>query len=262
MFPTLVKIGPIGLHSYGLMLAAAFMLGIWLMQRGAARMGVAREHIADLGLWILAAAVVGSRLFYVATHWAEFSARPLSLLAVWDGGLTFYGGVLAALPVSWLYVRSKKLPYWELSDLAAPAFALGVGLGRIGCFLSGCCFGLPSNLPWAVRFPPHSFAGQVYGCPLHPTQLYESAFGFACFGLLWVLSKKKHFPGFLMCLFLGLYGAWRLLVDLWRHYETTQVWALGLTNNQWVSIIMVAGAAALGVYLSRRRRAKERREAG
>ncbi len=252
MLPTLIKIGPVGLHSYGLMLALAFIIGIRLVQNGAARLGISREQVADLGLLILAAAVVGSRAFYVATHWPDYAHRPLSALAVWDGGLTFYGGVLAALPTSYLYVRSKKLPYRKLADLAAPAFALGLGLGRIGCFLSGCCFGKPSHLPWAVRFPPHSFAGYVFDCPLHPTQLYESLFGFACFGLLLLLSKRKHFDGFLMCLFIGLYGAWRMLIDIWRYYETTQVWAWGLTNNQWISILMVLSAAATGAVLSRR----------
>lgn len=251
MLPTLIKIGPVGLHSYGLMLALAFIIGIRLVQNGAARLGVSKDQVADLGLLILAAAVVGSRLFYVVTHWADYRAAPLSSLAIWDGGLTFYGGVLAALPVSFLYVRYKKLPFWKLADLAAPAFALGLGLGRIGCFLSGCCFGKPSDLPWAMKFPAHSFAGYVFDCPIHPTQLYESIFGFACFVLLLFLSRRKHFAGFLMCLFIGLYGAWRLVVDLWRYYETTQVWALGLTNNQWISILMVLSAAAAGTALSR-----------
>jgi phosphatidylglycerol:prolipoprotein diacylglycerol transferase len=246
MFPTLIKLGPVGLHSYGLMLALAFILGIGMVQRGAARLGISKEQVTDLGLLILAAAVTGSRLFYVATHWPDYSSNPLSALAVWDGGLTFYGGVLAALPASFLFVKAKKLPFWKLADLAAPAFALGLGIGRIGCFLSGCCFGKPSDLPWAVMFPPHSFAGQVFHCPVHPTQIYESLFGFACFGLLFFLSKKRHFAGFLMCLFIGLYGAWRLVVDFWRFYETTQVWALGLTNNQWVSIMMMAGAMVMG----------------
>ncbi len=252
MFPTLVKIGPIGLHSYGLMLALAFILGIWMVQRGAAQLGIPGEKVADLGLLILAAAVAGSRLFYVATHWPEYSSRPLTALAVWDGGLTFYGGVLAALPLSYIYARAKKIPFWALADLAAPAFALGLGLGRIGCFLSGCCFGKPSDLPWAVRFPPHSFAGYVFDCPIHPTQLYESVFGFACFGLLLFLSRRRHFTGSLICLFIGLYGAWRLVVDFWRYYESTQVWALGLTNNQWISVMMMAAAVATGMVLKKR----------
>lgn len=254
MLPTLIKIGPVGLHSYGLMLALAFIVGIWIVQKGAAPLGISKEQVADLGLLILAAAVVGSRLFYVATHWADYRAAPLTSLAIWDGGLTFYGGLLAALPVSYLFARHKNLPFWTLADLAAPAFALGLGLGRIGCFLSGCCFGKPSHLPWAVRFPARSFAGHVYDCPIHPTQLYESAFGFACFGLLWLMAKRRHFSGEQICLFLGLYGAWRLLVDLWRHYETTQIWALGLTNNQWISIMMMAASAIMAVVLSRNRK--------
>lgn len=252
MFPTIIKLGPIGLHSYGLMLALAFVIGIAMVQRKAARLGISREAVADLGLWILAAAVVGSRFFYVASHWEEYAPNPLSALAVWDGGLTFYGGVLLALPVSFIFVRARRLPYWRLADLVAPAFALGLGLGRIGCFLSGCCFGKPSHLPWAVIFPPHSFAGSVFSCPIHPTQLYESLFGFACFGLLVWLSKRRHFPGFLICLFIGLYGAWRFFIDNFRYYENSQRWLLGLTNNQWISILMVLVAITTGVWLKRR----------
>ncbi len=257
MFPTILKIGPVALHSYGLMLALAFVLGIGMVRRRAAALGIARETISDLGLLILAAAVVGSRMFYVITHWADYASQPLSALAVWDGGLTFYGGLLLALPVSWWYVRAKRLPFWELSDLAAPAFALGLGLGRIGCFLSGCCFGRPTDLPWAVKFPPHSFAGYVFHCPIHPTQLYESAFGFVSFLLLSRLSRRKHFPRILMCLFVGLYGAWRILVDRWRYYETTQYWAGGLTNNQWISLGMVAAAVLGGAVLYSRSRRRD-----
>jgi phosphatidylglycerol:prolipoprotein diacylglycerol transferase len=252
MFPTILKIGPVGLHSYGLMLALAFIIGIAMVQRGAQRLGVPREAVADLGLWILVASVAGSRLYYVASHWEEYASRPLTALAVWDGGLTFYGGVLLALPVSFLFIRKKRLPGWSLADLTAPAFALGLGLGRIGCFLSGCCFGKPSHLPWAMTFPADSFAGSIYRCPIHPTQLYESLFGFLCFGLLSFLARRKYFPGFLMVLFLGLYGAWRFAIDNLRYYESSQLWLLGLTNNQWISILMVLAAIAAGIWLKRK----------
>jgi len=232
-----------------------------MVQIKAQALGISRETVSDLGLLILAAAVIGSRLFYVITHGAEYVSRPLSALAVWDGGLTFYGGVLLALPASWLYVRAKGLPYWKLADLAAPAFALGLALGRIGCFLSGCCFGKPSDLPWAVRFPPHSFAGYVFDCPIHPTQLYESAFGLVSFLLLLFLSRRRHFPGSLMCLFIFLYGGWRFMIDQWRYYETTQFWAWGLTNNQWISLMLSVTAAIAGAILYLKDRPFESRKA-
>jgi len=255
MLPTILKIGPIGLHSYGLMLAVAFLVGIRMMQREAKPLGIDPDRVADLGLLILASAIVGSRAFFVASHWPEYARQPLSALAVWDGGLTFYGGVMLALPASYWFVRSKRLPFWALADLTAQPLALGVALGRIGCFLSGCCFGKPSNLPWAVRFPAHSIAGSVLDCTLHPTQLYDAAFGVVCFAVLRLLARRKRFTGSLFCAFLGLYGVWRFVVDFWRYYEPGQVW-WGLTNNQWVSLVLLLAAPALGVVLAREKRGR------
>jgi phosphatidylglycerol:prolipoprotein diacylglycerol transferase len=252
MFPTIIQIGPLALHSYGLMLALAFLAAICLLQHRAASRGIPRDTVMDFGLVIMAASVIGSRAFYVLTHWGDYAARPLSSLAVWEGGLTFYGGVLLAVPAGIIFLKRKKVPFWTSADLAAPAFALGLGIGRLGCFLNGCCFGNPSDLPWAVRFPTQSAAGAAFACPVHPTQLYESAFGFMAMFLILSLEKKKHHDGTLFCLFIGLYGLWRLASDSLRHYESSQVWLWGLTNNQWISILLMVGALGASVWLAKR----------
>jgi len=206
------------------------------------------DKILDFSLVAMVAAIIGSRAFYVLSHLSEYRANYWSMLAVWEGGLTFYGGVLLAVPAAIIFMRRRKLPLWPLADLVAPAFALGVGFGRLGCFLNGCCFGKPSSLPWAMRFPVNSAAGAM-NCALQPTQLYESLFGFALFALLMYLVRKKFFPGFLFCLFIATYSVWRFFLDFFRYYEASQFTVLGLTNNQWVSIFLLAGSAVTAVVL-------------
>ncbi|HTY08726.1 MAG TPA: prolipoprotein diacylglyceryl transferase [Candidatus Edwardsbacteria bacterium] len=253
MLPDILTIGPLTLHSYGLMLAIAFLAGTAVIQRLAKPRGMDADAILDFALVVMVAAIVGSRAFYVLSHLDDYRANYWSMLAVWEGGLTFYGGVLLAVPAAILFMRRRKLPLWPLADLVAPAFALGVGFGRLGCFLNGCCFGRPSTLPWAVRFPANSAAGATLGCPVQPTQLYESLFGFALFALLLCLIRKKTFPGFMFCLFIALYAVWRFGLDFLRWYEPSQYTALGLTNNQWVSVLLLAGSAVTAWVLSRPR---------
>jgi len=257
MLPDLLTIGPVTLHSYGLMLAVAFLAGMAVVERLAGPLGLNRDRILDCALVIMAAAIVGSRAFYVLSHLDDYRLNWWSILAVWEGGLTFYGGVLLAVPAAVLFMRRHRLPVWTMADLIAPAFALGVGFGRLGCFLNGCCYGKPSSLPWAVRFPSHGAAGAV-GCAVQPTQLYEALFGFAMFALLLALVRRRGFPGFLFCLFIAAYATWRFLLDFLRFYEPSQFGPLGLTNNQWVSVALLAAALVTAVVLRKRTRRAEK----
>ncbi|MCU0606004.1 MAG: prolipoprotein diacylglyceryl transferase [Candidatus Edwardsbacteria bacterium] len=257
MLPDIVSIGPLTLHSYGLALALSFLAGTLLIERLAAARGLDRDAVLDCALVIMAAAVVGSRAFYVLSHLDDYRGCWWSVLAVWEGGLTFYGGVLLAVPAGFACMARRQLPIWTMSDLIAPAFALGIGLGRLGCFLNGCCYGKPSQLPWAVTFPAGSAAGSM-GCALQPTQLYEAAFGFAAFALFLHLARRRTVPGLLICGFVALYSVWRFFLDFLRHYERSQVAALGLTNNQWVSVALLAAALVTAIVLgSKARRAAE-----
>lgn len=252
MFPDLFKIGPLTLHSYGLMLALAFLAGIWVMELQAKKFGLDRTLIVDFGVFVMVGAVIGSRSMYVLTHWNEYAGNPWQALAVWEGGLTFYGGFILGALTAAVYCRVRKISFWTIADMAAPGFALGLGLGRIGCFLNGCCFGKPSQRPWAVQFPAYGAADLAEGCAVHPTQLYEALFGFAAFGLLWALRNKKIFPGLSICLFFLLYGIWRFVSDQFRFYEQSQRWAFGLTNNQWISLGIILFAIGAGLVLKLR----------
>jgi len=281
MFPIVCKIGPlpiidsITIRSYGVLIALSFAIGIILaVRRGRAR-GVDPSRITDLSLVILAASVVGARVLYVIPYWEEFAAHPWSVVEVWLGGLTMYGGLLGAITASAVYMRFRRMPFWKVSDIVAPSVALGLGITRIGCFLNGCCFGVPAASGWGVRFPPHSAAGsEFYGVPLHPAQIYESLVGFALFLVLLVAERVGRPPsriagevgkpaarplggeGRLFLLLVGLYGISRFFLDRIRYYEDVSTVGIGgavWTWNQLLSVLLFLFSAVLFWWRGRRR---------
>ncbi|MFH1277745.1 MAG: prolipoprotein diacylglyceryl transferase [Candidatus Eisenbacteria bacterium] len=256
MIPEFFHIGPFPIRSYGVMIAFSFALGIWLAVRRGTRRGMDGALLTDLSIAILVSSIVGARVLYILPYWDEFAANPARIFAIWQGGLTMYGGLLGAVAASVLFMRAKKMPFWEVSDVVAPSVALGLAVTRIGCFLNGCCFGLPTHLAWGVRFPPHSAAGaEFYGVPIHPAQLYDSLVGFCLFGILLAAEGRLRGKGRLFILFVGLYGLSRFFMDRVRFYENVSAGSLGgivLTWNQWLSVFLFAGAAVLFVLRGRK----------
>jgi len=154
------------LHAYGLLIATGFIAGIWLAQREARRRGQDAERLADLAFWILLAALAGSRVYFILVNWGDYfgpgrfmANTPLGriprILAVWEGGLVFYGGLIGATLVAWLYMKRHRMPFLAYADTMIPSVAIGHFFGRLGCFSAGCCWGdvAQSSLPWAARFP-------------------------------------------------------------------------------------------------------------
>lgn len=263
MFPVLFRLGRLEIHSYGLMLALSFLIGIyWAMSRAEKR-GIEKNRVMDLSLIIVICAIVGSRLLYVITHLDEFRGRWLDTFSPFQSsgeigllGLTMLGGVLLALAAILIYCKIKKLSVLKLSDSMAPAFALGIFLTRIGCFLHGCCFGKACDLPWAVTFPLNSPAGSVLpGQHLHPTQLYSSLYGLVILIVILLLDRKPRFDGFLLSVFFMLYGIFRFGVDFLRFYESSVKAFFGgisLTINQLISLAMFGCGLTLFVILRKR----------
>lgn len=246
-----VLLGPI--KSYGFLLAASFVVGIWLAVRRGRRRQIPPETIYDLSFVILLASIIGVRLFYVVTHLDEFSGRWLKVFAFPEGGLTLYGGLIMAVLASWVYCRKRKLSFLQVADLMLPSVALGIGITRIGCFLAGCCHGVPCDLPWAVRFPEHAPAARLFGpVGVHPAQLYSSAAGFAVFALLLWWERRSRRPGQTLGRFLALYGVARFGLDFSRYYDPAQRWLLGWSNNQWLSLGLLALGLAILWSISRR----------
>jgi phosphatidylglycerol:prolipoprotein diacylglycerol transferase len=248
------------IKSFGLMLAVSFGLGLALSVRRGRPRGVAADDVMDLVFGVLVASLVGVRLFYVVTHTGEFAAGGAfdpwyHAFFIWDGGLTLYGGILLSIVTVWWQTRRRGIPFLVVADIFSPGVALGIGITRIGCFLAGCCFGLPSDACCAVRFPVGSPAWRQFGdVAVHPSQLYGSLGGFAVCGLLLLLERAPSPRGATFGRFLVLYGISRFLVDLSRYYEAEQVMALGWSNNQWLSAALVVAGAALLATVHRRGR--------
>jgi phosphatidylglycerol:prolipoprotein diacylglycerol transferase len=181
------------------MLAMSFLVGIYVAAWRAKRYGVRPQLILDLSVYIILAAVVGSRFLYVLFHLDDYSS-PLQFFALWEGGATFYGGLLLAIVASAAFARHKNLSFLRFADIIAPSIALGMALARVGCFLSGCCYGKPTDAPWGVVFPPSCPAGEsaattafslgVDVVHLHPTQLYSLLYGLIIFAVLLLAQKK------------------------------------------------------------------------
>lgn len=260
MHPEIVHLGDFTLRSFGLLLVVTFAVGLWWSLRRAPAAAIARTQVVDAAQVILAVSILGARLHYVAGHWADFRARPLTALAVWEGGLTYQGGAIAAALATWWWTRRRGISFLAMADVMAPAVALGEGISRIGCFLNGCCFGNPCSRPWAVTFPPGSFAANdLGGVPVHPTQLYQAAWGFAAAAALASLGLRRA-RGTVWWTLVLLLGVGRLAVDPFRHYEpgaTIGAGSLRLPVSQVIAFSLAALAA--GALIRLRRRAHGRR---
>jgi phosphatidylglycerol:prolipoprotein diacylglycerol transferase len=243
MHPTLVQLGPFPLHSYGLMLAVSFFLGILLASRRAPSRGLHPDLLFDASLVIVFASILGARLMYVLFHRQEMHSL-LDVVALWSGGLTMYGGVLAAMGAVWVFVRRRHVPFLSMADVVAPSLALGLGLTRIGCFLNGCCYGRPTQGPFGVVFPPESFVGRVFeNTPLHPTQLYSAVTGLSIVVVLLLFDRRPRRAGQVFGLWLMLDATGRFGLDFLRYYEANAYVLGGLTVNQ----VICAGLFGLGV---------------
>ena len=256
MYPVLLRLGRFEIHAYGLMLAISFLVGIYWSMYRAQKRGIQRNHVMDLSLIIVLCAIGGARLMYVVTHLTEFQGHWLDAVSPFQSsgeigiaGLTMLGGVVLALVAVFVYCQIKKISVLKLCDVIAPAFALGIFLTRIGCFLNGCCFGKPCDLPWGVVFPLVSPAGStLQGLHLHPTQLYSSLYGLIILVVILTLDRKPHFDGFLLSVFFMLYGFFRFAVDFVRYYEPSvqfTVFGILITINQVISFLMFL----FGLYL-------------
>ncbi len=257
MHPILIEIGPLKIFSYGFMLAISFWIGIVLAARRAAKRGIDPNHVYDMSIVLILAAVIGSRMLYILTHRADYRSF-IDIVALWQGGATFYGGFILAAAGAAVYIRRKKLSFLAVADACAPSVALGFFFTRIGCFLSGCCFGHPTESIFGVVFPPHSPAGYYCaGLAVHPTQLYDSLYGLVTAAVLLLIDRKRPFTGFTFGVLCVLYGAGRFTIDFFRYYEESAIVGKVLTVSQILSIALVAaGVLILGVLSARAGKAK------
>jgi phosphatidylglycerol:prolipoprotein diacylglycerol transferase len=199
MHPILFDFGPFTIYSYGVLLAAAYLLGLQLALIRARRRGLDPQRVMDLGIWIIVSALVGAKLLLLVVDFRQFTVNPRELLNLARSGGVFYGGLIAGVGVALWYIRRHRLPLWTTTDVFAPGIALGHVVGRLGCLMAGCCFGRPTSVPWAITFRDPAAAANVgtpLGVPLHPTQLYEAGAEAVIFVILLALERRgRPFPG-------------------------------------------------------------------
>ena len=264
MYPELFHIGPMPIRSYGLMLAISFFMGIWYVSRITKRDGKPFEPFLAISYIMIIGGIVGARISYVIFHLDEFAGNwtttfnPFGTNEFGIAGLNLYGGILLAIAGAYIYCRVKKYSVLEMFDYFAPTLGLGLLFTRIGCFLNGCCFGTPSDLPWAVSFPVGSIPYYVYGnAHLHPAQLYSSLYGLLLFVGLHLLLKRRKFVGQMVAVLFMVEAVFRFAIEYVRYYEDAMYFSIfGLTPtfNQLVSVsLFVLGA---GIYIYQMNRSK------
>ena len=254
MHPILFELGPITIYSYGVLLAAAYLLGLWTAARRARRAGLDANKVLDLGIWVIIAALIGAKALLLIVDFEQFTSSPQEFMTLLRSGGVFYGGLIAAIVVCIYQLRKHKLPLWTSGDLFAPGIALGYMVGRLGCLLAGCCYGKPTDVPWAITFTDPAAQLNV-GTPLnqalHPTQLYESLAGLVILVLLLVLERRgRQFPGRTFWLFVLFYAVSRFIIEFYRGDDRGLVLNL-LSTSQFISVVLAPLSVIMLWYLSR-----------
>ncbi len=254
MFPRLFQIGSFSLPTYGALVAIAFLTALWLTTKFAKEHGVNSEKVVNLGVYCALVGMLGAKIMMIALD-PEYRVHPGEIFTretLQSAGI-FYGGFIAALLFAYFYMRRQRLAVLPTADLFAPGVAIGHGIGRLGCFAAGCCWGKPTSLPWAVTFTSKdTTTGVPLGVPLHPTQLYEAlAEGIICLILIWRL-KRGHQDGQIIGLYLLLYGMVRFAVEFLRVHDGSNPFGGPFVLEQWISL----GVAVVGAWLVSRRPGK------
>jgi len=267
MDPIAFKIDSFAIYWYGILVAGGFMAGLWTASRRCIIDKLDGKVISDLGVWIIIAGMLGARAMYVITYWDDqYAGEPIwQVLDFRGGGLVFYGGFIGAVLAVILYTRFHgKQPFWKIADAFAPSIPLGHALGRLGCLMYGCCFGVACDLPWAIQFPAYSLAydahaafGQVPGdathsLHVHPTQVYSALLNVALYGGLAWLYRRKRFDGQVFAVYLVGYSVNRFVVEFFRgDYSAEGMWFGWMKPGQQLSLFLLPIGIALIVILRR-----------
>jgi phosphatidylglycerol:prolipoprotein diacylglycerol transferase len=254
MYPRLLELGPLSVYSYGVLLAAAYLAGLKFAMVRAKSRGLDSARVLDLGIAIIVSALVGAKLLLVLTDFQRYVTHPSELWDVARSGGVFYGGLILALAVAIWFVRHAGLPLWTTCDVFAPGIALGHVVGRLGCFLAGCCYGRPTGVAWAITFTDPFVAANVgtpLNVPLHPTQLYEAGAELVILGLLLATEQRgRGFGGRTFWLYMLLYAVSRYVIEIFRGDPRGTVGIF--STSQFISVLLAPLAIVMLVYLGRK----------
>jgi len=251
-------VGPLAMPTYGILLVLGMLAGLWIVTRQARKAGLVPETITDMAVYAIIAGLIGAKVLLLIVEWPYYSRNPRELLSLFQSGGVFYGGLLGAIPVAFWYARRHQLDGWKTADVLAPGVAVGQAIGRIGCFMAGCCYGRPADVPWAVTFTDvyaNRNVGTPLDTPLHPTQIYESLACFLILGVLLWMAPRKRFHGQVVLAYVVLYAVARFAVEMFRG-DAIRGFVLGgrLSTSQFIAVLMVVAAALVLPYLWRRKR--------
>lgn len=247
MHSALLQIGPFTLHSYGLMMALSFLSAMWIMRFADRAAGRPLAFYSDIVFWLIVAGLLGARAAYVIENWREYAANPLTIFFVHQGGLVFYGGFVGATLAMLVFARRHSLSLLALTDLIVVSLPFAHALGRIGCFLHGCCYGrrlagwpgvcFPyGSLPWEDHVDHGWILPQATrSLPVHPVQLYEALFNLLLFGLVLRLYGRRRRRGRVTGVYLVCYAVGRFLLEFLRGDHA----AGHLTPAQWIGLLLL-----------------------
>jgi len=253
MHPILFDLGPATIYTYGVLLASAYLLGLRLAMVRARARGLDEARVLDLGIYIIISALIGAKLLLVVTDFRTFVSDPGELITLARSGGVFYGGLILAVSVALWYIRKIGLPLWTTTDVFAPGIALGHVVGRFGCFFAGCCWGKPTDVPWAITFTnPYAAAnvGTPLNIPLHPTQLYEAGAEALILVILLATERRgRPYPGRTFWIYMLLYAISRFIIEFYRNDPRGSV--LMFSTSQFISLVLAPLAIVMLAVLGR-----------
>jgi phosphatidylglycerol:prolipoprotein diacylglycerol transferase len=266
MYPILVKIGPLTIHTYGFLMAVGVACGLWFIYVQAKKSGLDAVRIMDAAFYTIIISLIGAKLVLFLSNVGYYVSYPRELFSLARSGGVFQGGLLFGTVFALWYFHRKKIPTWKTADLIAPALALGHGFGRIGCFSAGCCYGSGCSLPWAAVFK-NPYAAQLTGVhlnePIHPVQLYEAILNFINFGVLFLILKKKRFDGQVFSFYILNYSVIRFFTEYFRGDHGDNIYFIrgdsalsSLSYPQLFCVLGLVAGAVLLVVLKRRKSAQ------
>jgi len=244
---------PFAIHTYGVMVALGFFFAISVVTNQAARRGMDSDLIVNMLFGLILSGVIGARLLFVGLEWKSYVARPLSILNIREGGLVFLGGVICAALYGLYFIRKHQLPFWKTTDAVILGLPLGQMFGRLGCVAAGCCFGRPTDLPWAITYTSELAAGAPLHVPVHPVQLYESFGNLVIFlGLYWLArSNRQKFDGQILIGYFVAYPLLRIITETFRGdtvrgFFMKDVLGEVISTSQLISLLLLLAALVAG----------------
>jgi len=261
MLPELFHIGPIPVRSFGVMMALTFLMGVFYVRWLTGKRKMDFDPYLTVAYILIFGGVIGARLGYVVLHWSDFSSNLTNIFNPFGSdqfgiaGLNLYGGVALSIISSYAYMKWKSISVLDTFDMFAPTLGFGIGITRVGCFLNGCCYGTPCDLPWGVSYDPGSIPYSVFGSQhLHPSQLYSSAYGLALGFFLHWMWKRRAFTGQLVAILFMVEAVFRFLIEYVRYYEDAMLFnffGYGATWNQVIGVMLFALGLGIYIYNSR-----------